>query len=345
MFIQATAVMLCVGTFSGCGGSSGDSIPAMGARPAEQLGTPIGAVNGVKIGSADFQEFASRHPTGDGTLTEDERAEIVDNVVTDELLFQEAFRQGMFRDPKVQKIMVSLLVRAEVHDKVNSSDFTMDERKAYYESHKDDFKLPEKRQVKRILILPNEDRTDAEASELAGEIREKIIANPAGFRDLALEFSDDPYKRRGGDLGFISAEGKPGVEPEVIELAFSMAVGDTSDVFRAGGGYQFVHVASQRDEMQRSFEQMSGSVLRRLKTERYETLTQEFIDGLKANAKITIDDSAVAAVEIEVSTRAPLGDPGAIPPEIQAMGEDPDALQRLLMGNEDEEGGVPPEQE
>lgn len=342
---HAAKLALCTALLSSCGGPPAPTGPAMGPRDAEQVGIELATVNSVKLGSNDFQAFAARNPAGSAELTSEQRSEIMDQVITDELLFQEAFKQGMFRDPKVQKIMVSLLVRAEVHDNVRATDFTMDERRAFYDEHKEEFVLPEKRQVKRILVLPNETRTDAEASGLANELREKVLANPDSFRDLAVEFSDDPYKRRGGDLGFISNEGKPGVEPEVIELAFSLDVGETSDVFRASGGYQFVHVASKRDRMERTFEQMSGSVLRRLKTERYERLTTEFIDGLKAKSEIVIDNDALMAVEVELPDRSGLGDPGVIPAELQAAADDPDALERMLMGNDDEEDGVPPEQE
>ena len=61
------------------------------------------------------------------------------------------------------------LLREEVYANVRSSDFTDEQLQQYFESHKDEFVVPEKVQIKRILIKVSEQKPDAEAKKLAAE--------------------------------------------------------------------------------------------------------------------------------------------------------------------------------
>jgi parvulin-like peptidyl-prolyl isomerase len=323
---------------SACGNSSTDgsgttSSPTLGS--SDDIGAVIATVNGVSVGERSLQDFALRNaPAGASEITDEVRQEVLDDVLTDEVLFQEAFARGLYQDPKVRTLMINFLLREEVYGNISGAEFSNEEAEAYFKDHKDEFTVPAKLQVKRIFIKVGDGRSSPEAKSFAEELHAKIVANPDSFSDLAAEHSEDPYKRRGGDLGYLSSEGKPGVEAEVIKRAFEMNVGEISEVFLAGTGYHIVHIAAKRDALERTFEQMKGSVLRRLKNERYEEMTETFIDDLKSKYPIEIDEAALATVQLDLPKR-PSGLGGLDLFEMDPM-QGGDKLQELMKQHEAE---------
>ncbi len=324
LIIPAVAALAALALGAGC---SGETSNATGQAPSSSGGAGIGpstadgpvlaTVGEGAITSSDFSLAAGRL-VGPGAedLPMDQRQAVLDKLVTEEALWQEAAARGLYRDPKVRKIMVNLLLREEIYANVRASDFTEDELRAYYEAHSEEFLVPEKAQVKRIFIKSGDDRTAEEADALAADLRRQITADPARFKELAEAHSEDPYRRRGGDLGYLTAEGKPGIPPEVVEQAFLLPVGRLSDPFTAGGGTNLVMVANKREAVERTFEQMKGSVLRKLKNERYQEMTTAYVDDIKKRYPVDIDSEALGTVTIEKRT---LPDPGGQAPDPEEL--------------------------
>ncbi|RME24543.1 MAG: hypothetical protein D6798_10950, partial [Deltaproteobacteria bacterium] len=277
----------------------------------------LATVNGVPITVEEFEEAAARKTPENGvSLSDAEKQEILDRLVAEKLLYKAALEKGLDKDPKVQKVMVNTLLRELVYSQVRNSDFTDEELQAYYEAHKEDFVVPEKVQIRRILIKVKDDRPDEEARKEAERIHALVVANPESFKDLATQYSEDPYRRRGGDVGFVSRAGKPGLDDEVVAKAFEMQVGDISDVFKTEDGYNIITVVNKRERVERTFQQMKGSVLRKVKNEKLKELYDQYVNDLKAGAKIDIDTDKLAQVEVTRSRRPmgpsmSLGSPGA----------------------------------
>jgi peptidyl-prolyl cis-trans isomerase C len=270
----------------------------------------LAQVGSVAVTQAEFEQAAARKSPAEGeTLSNEEKREVLDRLVSEKILYLQALEKGLDRDPKVQKVMINTLLRDQVYGTVRNSDFTEEELKAYFEVHKSEFVVPEKVQVKRILIRVKDDRSDEDAKAEAVRIRGELVANPANFKDLAAKHSEDPYKRRGGDLGFISREGKPGLDSALVEKAFQLEVNTLSEVFRTDEGYNILMVANKREAVERTFQQMKGSVLRKVKNERLKTLYDEYVASLAANVEVTIDTAALDAIEVKAVRRPSLGIP------------------------------------
>ena len=309
----------------GCGSNEATSnAPNAAAAPGDAptvatKGQIVVAVGQGGVTAEDYLTRAARSPSaGSGEMNAAEQKEILDSLVTEEALWQEAVSKGLYRDPKVRKIMVNLLLREEIYSNVKASDFAPDELRAYYEAHKDEFVVPEKLQVKRIFLKTGPELETAAATKLASELRAQLVAQPDRFKELASLHSDGPYKRRGGDLGYLSRDGKPGIEPDVINKAFDLDVGELSQPFEAAGGVNIVAVASRRDRQERTFEQMKGSVLRKLKNERYKELTDGYITGVKERYPITVHQETIDGLDL---SKARAGtEPDALP---EALGKMP----------------------
>ncbi len=200
------------------------------APPARAEGKPPGRVvaiaNGLPITEAEFNAAASRKTPADGTqLSFAEKAEVLDSLVTERLLYLEALRLGFDKDPKVQQVMVNALLRESVYSTVRNSDFTEADLRVYFDAHREEFVVAEKVQIKRILVKVGALRSEEKARVEVTRLREKLRRKPESFKEVAAMHSEDAYRRRGGDLGFVAREGKPGLPSEVVEMAGACCAG------------------------------------------------------------------------------------------------------------------------
>ena len=342
MRFASTVALTAVLALAGCGGDE-DAPGGRGGAPSQDKvheaivkadGDLLANVGAGGVSVEDFTSAAIRTAPADGkSLNDGERRDIIEQLVTEEALWQEAAKKGLYRDPKVRKIMVNLLLRQEIYSNVNASDFSQEEMQKYYDAHREEFIVPEKIQVKRIFLRVSDKRTLEAAMTQAADIRRQIVAEPNRFKELAAEFSEDPYKRRGGDLGYIDRDGKPGIDPDVVAKAFTLEVQDVSEPFEAGGGVNIVAVANKRARVERTFAQMKGTALRKLKNEKYKNLTDEYVAGIRKDYPVNIDEATLAAVDVEAA-KARRPDPrgtegGAIDPnsgaiDIETPGRTPD---------------------
>lgn len=79
-------------------------------------------------------------------------------------------------------------------------------------------------------------RSKAEALAEIERLKE-AVAGGADFAELARDLSDCPSGEDGGDLGFF---GRGMMVPEFDKCAFSLEVGETSDVVETAFGYHLV---------------------------------------------------------------------------------------------------------
>ncbi len=308
-----------------CDGGEAGVTPADGeAAAAADVGEVLASVNGVQVGSKEFLTAAERKAPANGeSLSPEEKKEVLDSLVEEKLLYAQALKKGLDQDPKVQKVMVNTLLREEVYSTVKNSDFTDEMLQKYYDDHKSEFIVPEKVQIRRILVKVSEARTDEAAKAEAERLRKEVSGKPDSFKDVAAKFSEDMYKRRGGDVGFVSKEGKPGLDQEIVDKAFALETGAVSEAFKTGDGYNIIQVATRREQVERTFQQMKGSVLRKVKNDRMKELYDGYITSIKTGATITVEDAKLAEIEVKSARR------GAALPSMPLLGG----------GDEHEEGG------
>jgi peptidyl-prolyl cis-trans isomerase C len=328
------AGVLGVAACSNGGNNAAKDAAAASGQSATDVGETLATVNGIVVGSKEFEQAAARKaPASGDSLSAEEKKEVLDQLVEEKLLSAEALRKGLDKDPRVQKVMVNTLLREDVYSTVKNSDFTDEMLQTYYEEHKSDFIVPEKVQIKRILIKVSDVRPDDKAKAEAERIHDEVAKAPDTFKDAAAKYSEDPYKRRGGDVGFVSKEGKPGLDSAIVDKAFSLQTNAISEVFKTADGYNIIQVAARREQVERTFQQMKGSVLRKVKNEKMKELYDAYVAKLRTGADVKIDEAKLASVEIK-STRKPFT-PGS-----PLMG-DGDEGEEGAGGGEpmDEEGG------
>ncbi|MEM6926871.1 MAG: peptidylprolyl isomerase [Myxococcota bacterium] len=305
--------------------SGGGFVAEEGAPPSrEPDGAIIARVGENPITDRDFAVAAARRPdaaAGDDAM----RREVLEELVTDEILFQEATSRGLYRDPKVRRTMVSLLIRKEVYDRAHQQEIPEEELEAYFEEHESDFVIPEKAQVRRIFVRIDEDRDEEAAKELMTDLRRQLIRDPGKFGALAEKHSEDAYQRRGGDLGLITREGKPGVPVAVVDKAFELRPGQLSGVFETDDGLNLVLTVLRRDAIERTYDQMKGMVMRQVRAQRVKDMKQRFVDELRSGYSVDVDEETLANTYVQVEAAAPTVDPAEL-------------LRTLKSGDDAEEG-------
>ena len=279
-----------------------DKLP--GWSGSEEELAPLDEVLLARVGDraiyGDTFATAASHAVrrGDTGFDFDDRLALLDELIERELLWQEAMRDGAYEHPRVREVLRNTLLRPRVYDQIQAGTMGEEELRAYYEAHREDFDLQERVQVSRLFLAIHETRTEERAREEMGRYRYQLLANPSRFAELASAHSEDIYRRRGGDMGYLSADGKKGVSAEILDAALKLDAGQFSEVFLAEGGVNLLYAVNRRASVERPFSQIQGAVLRKLKQERYNEATRSYVQALREEAEITIERGALANLDL-----------------------------------------------
>ncbi len=149
------------------------------------------------------------------------------------------------------------------------------ELKSYYENNASRFKQPQS--VKLRLISTKDEK---KANEILGRIK-------AGedFGDLAAKMSEDSYRVKAGDIGYIH---KGRMLPEIEDVAFKMKVGKVSDMIKAEDTWFIIKLEDKKPEHQLSYDEIKDKLKRELEAERAQGLKEKWIADLRSKANIEI---------------------------------------------------------
>ncbi len=173
---------------------------------------------------------------------------------------------------------------------------------AYYNQHKDQYEVKDQVKVRHILIaVPtgSDSKKDAESKAKADDLL-KQIKGGANFADLAKKNSDDPgSKDSGGELGWLD---RGRTVPEFDKTAFSLPVGQTSDVIKTQFGYHILQVEDKKTAHMRPLDEVKGEIVPVLEQQRVGAAEQTFASQLATDAKKNGMEKAAAAHNLKVVT-------------------------------------------
>ncbi|MBI5806502.1 peptidylprolyl isomerase [candidate division TA06 bacterium] len=118
---------------------------------------------------------------------------------------------------------------------------------AYYKSHQDDFKAPERVKISFVALIKEPAEKDlAELKLKIDDIYAQAARPGANFDTLAMEYSEDPGSAvNGGDLGFFEKET---MDPAFAEVAFKLSPRQISKPFQSSFGWHIVKVEERKTE-------------------------------------------------------------------------------------------------
>jgi len=185
-------------------------------------------------------------------------------------------------------------LKKEVANKVEVSE---EDIKAYYESHKDEFKTPEMVRSRHILIKTDPSASDSDkkkAREKAEEILKKIKAGE-DFAKLASDVSDDTgSKTKGGELGFFT---KGRMVKPFEDAAFSLKPGEVSGIVETQFGYHIIKVEEKKEPGMEPFDTAKEKIKQKLLQERTKAKVTEFLEKAMKEANIEVHTEILMGVK------------------------------------------------
>lgn len=234
------------------------------------------------------------------------------------------------RNDKVKLAVVSFRADSYRLD-VNASDA---EVASYFEGHTADFRVPEKRKVKYVLIdvdslrakitvspedlerayqenivakagpeevrashilFRTEGKDEAAVKARAEEILARAKAPNADFGALAKQYSEDTSNAgSGGDLDFFP----PGrMVPEFDAAAFAMQPGQISDLVKTSFGFHIIKVTDRKAPTVQKLEEVKDQLTEQIAFDRAQAQATTMADALAAAARTPADLERAAAAQ------------------------------------------------
>ena len=297
------------------------AIPAFqqnGVFGGEQLYAQILASQNPPLSKAEFEDNLRQ-----ALLVDKLRAALTDWVaVTDAELEAEFTRRN-------QKVKAEIVVFSadRLRDQVSVTDADV---ASFFESHKEDYRVGERRKIKyalvdveqlraRAVVLPGEvekyyrdnepqyttaeqvrashillktEGKDEAAVKARAEALLKQVKGGADFAALARkESEDDQSKAQGGDLDYF---GRGRMVKEFEDVAFSLPVGQVSEVVKSSFGFHIIKVTDKKPEAKRSLDEVRQQITDQLAFERAQTQATAMADQIAKDAKTPADLERVA---------------------------------------------------
>lgn len=197
-------------------------------------------------------------------------------------------RSGLTMDRYRQMLQDQLLARKVMANEVRSQVKIPEEAaREYYEQHGAEFASRRGARVSHILKYVGKKGTEADWQKAYDDIvdlREKIGAG-LDFAEAAKEFSDDPSRDTGGDLGDI-VQGE--MVKEFEDVALTLEPGILSAPVKSPFGYHLIVVKSKLPATVAPFEKVKGEIENKLYGEMMVAVREDWLRGVKKNAFIDI---------------------------------------------------------
>jgi peptidyl-prolyl cis-trans isomerase D len=297
------------------------SIPAFqenGAFIGEQRYEQLLRMQRPPMTASDFEDNIRRQLT-----IQKLRSSLTDWLsVADKDLEQEYRR----RNDKVKLAVVSFTADSfRAHVTASDADIA-----AYFDGHKDDFKIPEKRKIRYLLIdveamrakvvvppadvertynnnieqystpeqvrashilLKTDGKDDAAVKAKAEELLKQARAG-ADFAELARKYSEDEASQKnGGDLDYF---GRGRMVAEFDQVAFALDAGKISDLVKTQYGYHIIKVVDKKAATTRPLQDVRQQIQDQLAYERAQAQASDLAQALEKEVTKPADFDRVA---------------------------------------------------
>ena len=219
--------------------------------------------------------------------TPDAKKAYLNDLVTQELIFQEARARGIDRKKDVKDALdefkKSVMARQLILDETKGLTVESSEVEAFYNQYKKEFAAPEEIHAREIVVPTEAAAKDILISLLQG----------GDFAAAAKEKSVSPSASKGGDLGIVK-KGEPFAK--FYDVVSTLEAGQVSQIFNGPNGFYIAKVEEKKggaipqltDKMPNSdltvYDQIKNGLLQQKQAQRIQDLT----DKLKREAKIEI---------------------------------------------------------
>jgi Parvulin-like peptidyl-prolyl isomerase len=182
------------------------------------------------------------------------------------------------------QIMRMRLLRREIKAKIVVSDEEIGE---YYNKNRQNYEGKEVVRIKQILLLLPAQANKAmrmKVKDQTSNLR-KRIKNGEPFELLAVKYSQGPEAKQGGDVGFIE---RGVIIPEVESIAFSLPLGQVSEVIESSLGFHIIMVVDKRGAGLKPIAAVREEIKAKIEDEKLDKKYEEWITSIRKKSYIEI---------------------------------------------------------
>lgn len=180
-------------------------------------------------------------------------------------------------------LIVRRLLRRDVIRPIKVSEAEM---QAFYRNHPEYFQRQEQVRVRQIMVGfdKNTDRTDRGDKLLRIQAVQEKLKQGGHFAALALDYSEDNSRTRGGDLGYLQRDQ---MIAAFADAAFSLRPGQVSDIVETSLGYHLIQMVNRIPSSQMAYRNVRTKIERTLRRNKEKKATDAYLARLKRRAAIT----------------------------------------------------------
>jgi peptidyl-prolyl cis-trans isomerase C len=259
--------------------------PVAAPPPVFTIPDPVAVVNGTPIPKATFDQYAQRLGNRAKTDTPEASKALVDQLVIEELLVQEANKQKLADDPEIKQqlamIQRSLLASTVVRRMMSANAPSEDAVKKEYETAVAAMKGKEYKAA-HILV---------DAEDKAKEIIAELKKDGSKFAELAKTKSSDSSAANGGDLGWFTPSM---MVPPFAQAVAKMEKGKFSEApVQTPFGWHVILLEDTRDATPPSLDELKPQIQQMLQSK----MVNDYLEKLKSGAKIEVTEIQVSAAK------------------------------------------------
>ncbi len=195
-------------------------------------------------------------------------------------------RGGMTRSEFAEQMRLGLGFEALMKKAMGaeSGAVTEADAKTYYDSNIQRYTRQGQAKASHILVdTRGKDEAGKAAAKAEADKLLKLVKDGGDFAELAKAHSSCPSSAQGGDLGYFE---KGRMVPEFSEAAFSMKVGDVSDVVETQFGYHIIKLTDMKAAGTSTFEEEKANIVKMLESNKEREFSRKYIEEVKSTAKI-----------------------------------------------------------
>jgi PPIC-type PPIASE domain len=186
----------------------------------------------------------------------------------------------------VQMLRTDLRARQWISNRITRAvDVSEDECRNFYDSHLQDFFVPEQRRVGHLFLAAPPETAPKIVDEkraMIGWLWARLTAEE-NFETLAAQNSEDEAtKLRGGDLGYFSARRMP---PDFVEAAVKLRTDEVSGPIRTRLGFHILKLIDVRPARQRAFNEVRDEIAIELANQKCEAAIEKLIVDLQGETR------------------------------------------------------------
>ncbi|MCB2169862.1 MAG: peptidylprolyl isomerase [Deltaproteobacteria bacterium] len=189
--------------------------------------------------------------------------------------------ESQYRRKLDRQMAIDRVIERQVMPSITLSE---EEIRQFYDANPQRFKTPEKIRLSHILIRfePGEN-TDKTQARRKMETIAAQLAQGADFSDLAKDYSEEPRREHGGDLGYIE---RGQILPQLETVAFELAVGETSPILTTGHGFHLLRVTDRKPGKVTMFEEAQPEIRQTLLQLKRGQAVKAYVDTIRKKADI-----------------------------------------------------------